>query len=75
MGLTKKHAKFIWDNDREQASLAPKKAQFIIQSYRILREMALIVLSTDANDIWMGAVLEQEQKVAGRMVKRVIPYV
>ncbi len=56
--------------------LHSRKLWFSLQSYHILHEMALllIVLSTDANDTWMGAVLDQEQMVAGRMVKRVIAY-
>ncbi len=74
MGLTKKDAKLIWDDDCEQAFLAPKKTlvQPPVPAY-LMREGPFI-LSTDASDTGMGAVLEQKQEENGRMVKKVIAY-
>ncbi len=72
MGLTKKDAKLIWDDNCEQAFLALKKAlvQPPVLAYP-MREGPLF-LSTDASDTRMGAVLEQEQEEDGRVVKKVI---
>ncbi len=72
IGLTKKDAKLIWDDDLEQAFLALKKAQPPVLVYPT-REGPFI-LSTDVSDTGMGAVLEQEQEEDGRVVKKVIAY-
>ncbi len=75
-GLTKKDAKLIWDYDCEQAFLVLNKAlvQPLVLAYPT-REGPFI-LSTDASDTGMGAVLEQEQEQEedGRVVKKVIAY-
>ncbi len=54
MGLTKKDAKLIWDNDCEQAFLALNKplVQPLVLAYPTRK--ALFVLSTDFSDTGMG---------------------
>ena len=73
-GLTKKDAKLIWDDDCEQAFQALKKAlvEPLVLAYPMRDKH--FVLSTDASDTGMGAVLEQEQEEGGRVVKQVIAY-
>ncbi len=73
-GLTKKDAKLVWGDDCEQAFLALKKAlvQPPVPAYRT--RDGQFVLSTDASDMSMGALLEQEQEEGGKVVKRVIAY-
>ncbi len=70
MGVTKKDAKLIWDDDCEQAFLALKKT--LVQAYPI--RDGSFVLSTDTSDTGMGAVLEQEQEEDGKVGKKVIAY-
>ncbi len=74
MGLTKKDAKLIWDDNCEQVFLALKKA--VVQPPLLAYPMreGPFVLSTDASDTGMGAVLDQEQEVDGRVVEKVIAY-
>ncbi len=69
-GLTKKDAKLIWDDNCEQAFLGLKKSlvQPSVLAYP-MREGSFI-LSTDASDTGMGAVLEQEQEEDGGVFKR-----
>ncbi len=73
-GLTKKDAKLIWDDDCEQAFQALKKALVQPPVLAYPTRDGHFVLSTDASDTGMGAVLEQEQEEGGRVVKRVIAY-
>ncbi len=71
-GLTQKDAKLIWDDDCEQAFQALKKALVQPPVLAYPTRDGHFVLSTDASDTGMGAVLEQEQEEGGRVVKRVI---
>ncbi len=73
-GLTKKEATLVWDDDCERAFETLKKAlvQPPILSYP--PRDGPFILSTDASDTGIGAVLEQEQEGEGRVVKRVIAY-
>ncbi len=74
-GLTKKDAKLIWGDDCEQAFLALKKALLVqppVLAYPT--RDGQFVLSTDASDMGMGAVLEQEQEEGGQVVKHVVAY-
>ncbi len=75
-GLTKKDAELIWDDDceQEQAFQALKKALVQPPVLAYPTRDGHFVLSTDASDTGMGAVLEQEQEEGGRVVKRVIAY-
>ena len=73
-GLTKKDAKLIWDDDCEQAFLALKKALVQPPVLAYPTREGPFILSTDASDTGMGAVLRQEQKENGRVVKKVITY-
>ncbi len=75
MGLTKKDAKLIWDDDCDQAFLALKKALVQPPVLAYPTREGPFILSTDANDTGMGAVLKQEQEEHGRVVKKVIAYV
>ncbi len=72
--LTKKDVELIWDDNCEHAFQALKKAleQPPVSAYPT--RGGHFVLSTDASDTRMGAVLEQEQEEGGRVVKRVIAY-
>ncbi len=74
MGLTKKDAKLIWDDDCGQAFLVLKKA--LVQPPVLVYSMreGPFILSSDASDTGMGAVLEHEQEEDGRVVKKVIAY-
>ncbi len=74
-GLTKKDGKLIWDDDCEQAFLALKKAPVQPPVLAYPTREGPFVLSTDASDPGMGAVLEQEQEEDGRVVKKAIAYV
>ncbi len=65
MGLTKKDAKLTWDDDCEQAFLALKKALVQPPVLAYPTREGPFILSTDANDTGMGAVLEQSR---GKMV-------
>ncbi len=67
-GLTKKDAKLIWNDDCEQAFLALKKALVQPPVLAYLTREGAFILSTDASDTVMGAVLEQEQEEDGRVV-------
>ncbi len=73
-GLTKKDAKFIWNDDCEQAFQALKKALVQPPVLAYPTRDGHFIVSTDASDTGMGAVLEQEQEEGGRVVKRVIAY-
>ncbi len=73
-GLTKKDAKLIWVDDCEQAFLSLKKALVQPPVLAYPTRDGQFVLCTDANDMGMGAVLEQEQEEDGQVVKRVIAY-
>ena len=70
--LTKKDAKFIWDDDCEQTFLAPKKALVQPPVLAYPTREGPFILSTDASDTVMGATLEQEEEEDGRVVKKVI---
>ncbi len=61
-GSTKKEGKLIWDDACEHAFLALKKAlvQLLVLAYPTRDRH--FVLSTDASNTGMDAVLEQEQK-------------
>ncbi len=72
--MTKKDAKLIWDDDCEQAFQALKKALVQPPVLTYPTRDGHFVLSTDASDTGMGAVLEQEQEEGSRVVKRVIAY-
>ncbi len=74
MVLTKKDAELIWDDDCVQAFQALKKALVQPPVLAYPTRGGHFVLSTDASDTGMGAVLEQEQEEGGRVVKRVIAY-
>ncbi len=73
-GLTKKDAKLIWDDDCEQAFLVLKKALVQPPVIAYPTREGPFILSTDASDTGMGAVLEQDQEDDGRVVKKVIAY-
>ena len=73
-GLTKKDAKLIWDDDCEQGFQALNKALVQPPVLGYPTRDGHFVLSTDAIDTGMGAVLEQEQEEGGRVVKWVIAY-
>ncbi len=73
-GLTKKDAKLIGDDNCEQDFLALKKALVQPPVLAYPTREGPFVLSTDASDTGMGAVLEQEQEEDGRVVKKVIVY-
>ncbi len=62
MGLTKKEAKLMWDDDCEQAFETLKKA--LVQPPILVYPTrdGPFILSTDASDTGMGDVLEQEQE-------------
>ncbi len=72
--MTKKDVKLIWNDDGEQAFLALKKA--LVQPPVLAYPMrdGPFVLSTDASDTGMEAVLEQEQEEGGGVLKKVITY-
>ncbi len=67
-GLTKKDAKRIRDDYVEQAFQVFKKALVQPPMLAYLTRDGHFVLSTDASDTGMGAVLEQEQEEGGRVV-------
>ncbi len=73
-GLTKKNAKLIWDDDCEQTFLALKEALVQPPVLAFPTREGPFILSTDASDTGMGAVLEQEQEEDGKVVKKVIAY-
>ena len=73
-GLTKKDAKLIWDDDCEQTVQSLKKALVQPPVLAYPTRDGHFVLSTEASDMGMGAVLEQEQAEGSRVVKRVIAY-
>ncbi len=73
-GLTKKDAKMVWGDDCEQAFLALKKAPVQPPMLAYPTRDGQFVLSTDASDMGMSAVLEQEQEEGGQVVKRIIAY-
>ncbi len=74
MGFTMKDAKLIWDDDCEQAFLGLKKALFQPPVLAYPTREGPFILSMDASDTGIGAVLEQEQEKDGRVVKKVIAY-
>ncbi len=74
-GLTKKDAKLIQDDECEHTSLALKKALVQPPVLAYPTREGPFVLSTDASDTGLGAVLEEEQEEDGRVVKKVIAYV
>ncbi len=71
-GLTKEGAMLVWSDDCEQAFLALKKTlvQPPVPAYPT--RDGQFVLSTDANDMGIGAVLEQEQEEGGQVVLKCI---
>ncbi len=72
--LTKKDVELNWDDNCEHAFQALKKALVQPPVLAYPTRDGHFVLSTDASDTGMGAVLEQEQEEGGRVVKRVIAY-
>ncbi len=72
--LTKKDVELIWDDDCEHAFQALKKALVQPPVLAYPTRDGHFVLSMDASDTGMGAVLEQEQEEGGRVIKRVIAY-
>ena len=60
-GFTKKDAKLVWDDDWEQAFLQLKKALVQLPVLVFPMRDGPFILSTDAGDIGMGAMLEQKQ--------------
>ncbi len=64
----------MWDDDCEQAFETLKKALVQPPILAYPTRDAPFILSTDANETGMGAVLEQEQEDEGRVVKPVIAY-
>ncbi len=72
--MTKKDAKLIWDDDCEQAFQALNKALVQPPVLQYPTRDGHIVLSTDASDTGMGAILEQEQEEGGSVIKWVIAY-
>ncbi len=72
--LTKKDAKLVWGDGCEQAFLALKKALVQPPVLAYPTRDGQFVLSMDASDMGMDAVLEQEQEEGGQVVKRVITY-
>ena len=72
--LMEKDIKLIWDDDCEHAFQALKKALVQPPVLAYPTRDRHFVLSMDASDTGMGAVLEQEQEEGGRVVKRVIAY-
>ncbi len=73
-GWTKKNSKLVWGDDCEQAFLALKKALVPPSVLAYPTRDGQFALSTNASDMGMGAVLEQEQEEGGQVVKRVIAY-
>ncbi len=73
-GLTNKDAKLVWGDDCEQAFLALKKGLVWPPVLSYSTRDGQFVLSTDASDMGMGAVLEQEQEESGQVVKHGIVY-
>ncbi len=73
-GLIKKDAKLIWDDDCEQAFQTVKEALVQPPVLDYPTKDGHFVLSMDASDTGMGAVLEQEQEENRRLVKWVIAY-
>ncbi len=72
--LTKKDVEPIWDDNCEHAFQALKKALVQPPVLAYPTRDGHFVLSMDASDTGMGAVLEQEQEEGGRVVKWVIAY-
>ncbi len=70
-GWCKKNAKPVWGDDCEQAFLVLKKALVQPSVLAYPTRDGLFVLSMDASDLRMGAVLEQEQEEGKQVVKRV----
>ncbi len=70
----KKEAELVWDDDCEQASQTLKKCLVPPPFLAYPTRDGPFILSMDASDTGMGAVLEQEQEENGRVVKQVIAY-
>ncbi len=64
----------MWDDDCEGAFQTLKAALVTAPILTYPTREGHFILSTDASDVGIGAVLEQEQEEGGRVAKKVIAY-
>ncbi len=70
--LTRQGVDLVWDNAREGAFRTLKAALVSATILAYPTRERHFVLSPDASDVGIGAVLEQEQEEGGRVAKKVI---
>ncbi len=72
--LTRQGVDLVWDDACEGAFRTLKAALISAPVLAYPTREGHFTLSTDASDVGIGAVLEQDQEEGGRVVKRVIAY-
>ncbi len=73
--LTRQGVDFMWDDTCEGSFRTLKAALVSVSVLAYPTREGHFVLSTDASDTGIGAMLEQEQEDGGRVAKKVIAYV
>ncbi len=72
--LTRQGVDLVWDNACEGAFRTLKAALISAPVLAYPTREGHFTLNTDASDVGIGAVLEQDQEEGGQVVKRVIAY-
>ncbi len=72
--LTHQGVDLVWDDACEEAFRTLKAALVSAPILAYPTREGHFVLSTDASDVGIGAILEQEQEEGGRVAKKVIAY-
>ncbi len=72
--LTRQDVDLVWDDACEGAFMTLKAALISAPVLAYPTREGHFTLSTDASDVGIGAVLEQDQEKGGQVVKRVIAY-
>ncbi len=72
--LTRQGVDLVWDDTCEGAFQTLKAALVFAPILTYPTREGHFILSTDASDVGIGAVLEQEQEEGGRVAKKVIAY-